>query len=123
MRQPQLQYIFKHELARDAAYSSILRRRRRELHLQVAEAMESVFQGDLETNSHRLGYHFSEAGDHDRAMKFFEMASDVAAGLDARSEAEAHLRNAIAAAANLDVPESKVSVLRDKLSDLIATQA
>lgn len=123
VRQPELQYIFKHELARDAAYSSILRRRRRELHRQVAEAMESVFQGDLETNSHRLGYHFSEAGDHDRAMKFFEMASEVAAGLDARSEAETHLRNAIAAAANLDVPESKVSALRDKLSDLVATQA
>ena len=123
MRQPELQYIFKHELARDAAYSSILRRRRRELHRQVGEAMESVFQGDLETNSHRLGHHFSEAGDHDRAMKYFEMASGVAAGLDARSEAEAHLRNAIAAAANLNDSDSKVSVLRDKLSDLIATQA
>ncbi|MCH7972100.1 MAG: AAA family ATPase [Chloroflexi bacterium] len=123
MRQPELQYIFKHELARDAAYSSILRRRRRELHLQVAEAMESIFQGDLEANAHRLGYHFSEAGDHDRAMKYFEMALDVAAGLDARSEAETHLRNAIAAATNLNASESKVSVLKNRLSELIATQS
>ena len=123
MRQPELQYIFKHELARDAAYGSILRRRRRELHRQVAEAMESVFQGDLETNAHRLGYHFSEAGDHDRALKYFEMATDVATGIDARSEAETHLRNAIAAATNLNASESKVSVLKNRLSELIATQS
>ncbi|MCI0775061.1 MAG: AAA family ATPase [Chloroflexi bacterium] len=123
MRQPELQYVFKHELARDAAYNSILRRRRRALHLQVAEAMESIFQGDLEANAHRLGYHFSEAGDHDRAMKYFEMATDVAAGLDARSEAETHLRNAIAAATNLNASESKVSVLKNRLSELIATRS
>jgi class 3 adenylate cyclase len=122
MEQPELQYIFKHEIARDAAYRSILRRRRRELHLQVAEAMESVFEGNLETNAHRLGYHFSEAGDHTSAMKFYEMASDVATGMDARSEAEAHLRNAIAAATNLNAPEAKVSVLRDRLSELTTAQ-
>jgi len=120
VRQPELQYIFKHEIARDAAYSTILRRRRRELHHQVAEAMESVFHGNLEANAHRLGYHFSEAGDYDRAMKYFEMASDVATGLDARSEAEAHLRNAIAAATNFNAPESKVAVLENRLSELIA---
>ncbi|MDA1278498.1 MAG: AAA family ATPase [Chloroflexi bacterium] len=121
MRLPNLQYIFKHEIARDAAYSSILHRRRRELHLQVAEAMESIFQGDLEGNAHRLGYHFSEAGDHDRAMKYYEMASSVAAGVDARSEAATHLRNAILAATNLNAPASRVAVLESRLNELNAT--
>ena len=121
--QPELQYMFKHELARDAAYSSILRRRRRALHLQVAEAMEAIFQDDLEANAHRLGYHFSEAGDHDRAMKYFEMATEIAVGIDARSEAESHLRNAIAAATHLDVPEAKITRLKDRLTELTTAQA
>lgn len=120
-RQPELQYIFKHELARDAAYSSILRRRRRTLHRQVAEAMESVYEDDLEANAHRLGYHFSEANDHKRAMKYFEMATDIAVGLDARIEAKNHLRDAITAAANDNAPEAKISALKNQLIDLMAT--
>jgi len=54
-------------------------------------------------------------------MKYFEMATDIATGIDARSEAESHLRNAIAAATNLNAPEAKVSVLKNRLSELIAT--
>ncbi|MEE8046860.1 MAG: adenylate/guanylate cyclase domain-containing protein [Dehalococcoidia bacterium] len=121
--EPELQYLFKHELTRDAAYSTILRRRRRTLHHQVAEAMETVFEGNIETNAHRLGYHFSEAGDHEHAMKYFEMATDIATGIDARSEAESHLRNAIAAATNFKAPEAKNNMLKDRLTELVTSNA
>lgn len=121
--QADLQYMFKHEIARDAAYSSILLRRRRSLHRRVAEAMESVFEHDLEDNAHRLGYHFSVANDHERAMKYFEMASTVATGVDARSEAETHLRNAITAATSFKAPEEKISMLNNRLTELVGSTA
>jgi class 3 adenylate cyclase len=121
--QTELQYMFKHELARDAAYSSILLRRRRALHLRVSEAMESVFEGNLEDNAHRLGYHFSVAKDHERAMKYFEMATDIADGLNAKTEAESHLRNAILAATSFKAPDTKINMLEERLTELTAATA
>jgi len=123
IEESELQYMFKHELTRDAAYSSILRRRRRTLHRQVAEAMESMFEGNLEPNAHRLGYHFSEANDYARAMKYFEMATDIATGIDAKSEAESHLRNAINAANNLKAPDAKIASLETRLAELVGSNA
>ncbi|MDG0868175.1 AAA family ATPase [SAR202 cluster bacterium JH702] len=119
----ELQYMFKHELARDAAYSSILLRRRRSLHLRVAEAMESLFEDSLEDNAHRLGYHFSVAKDHERAMKYFEMATDIADGMNAKTEAENHLRNAISAASSFKAPEEKISSLNSRLTELVGAGA
>jgi predicted ATPase len=119
----ELQYMFKHELARDAAYSSTLLRRRRSLHLRVAEAMESVFEDSLEDNAHRLGYHFSVAKDHERAMKYFEMATDIADGMNAKTEAENHLRNAISAASSFKAPEEKISSLNSRLTELVGAGA
>jgi len=119
----ELQYMFKHELARDAAYSSILLRRRRSLHLRVAEAMESVFEDNLEDNAHRLGYHFSVAKDHERAMKYFEMATDIADGMNAKTEAENHLRNAITAASNFKAPAEKIHTLENRLNELVGSSA
>ena len=72
-RVPELEYMFRHELTRDAAYNSILRRRRREFHLNVGEAIETLFPDRLEEQAHRLAHHFSEARDDERALKYSTM--------------------------------------------------
>lgn len=113
-RLPELEYIFKHELARDAAYATILNRRRREFHLRVGEAMEALFVGRLEEHAHRLAQHFERAGDDIRAARYFEMAGDAAAALDARSEAEGHYGNAMAAALRGPADATVVAKLRTK---------
>jgi predicted ATPase len=109
-RQPELEYIFKHELARDAAYATILNRRRREFHLRVAEAIETLFEGRLEEHAHRLAQHFELAGEDARAAKYFETAGDVALSLHAQAEAEAHFARALAAARRL--PEAAEAINR-----------
>jgi predicted ATPase len=37
-------YVFKHALVQEVAYQSLLRSRRRELHLRIAETLESPFR-------------------------------------------------------------------------------
>jgi class 3 adenylate cyclase len=91
-RVPELQYIFKHELARDAAYGTILHRRRRDLHRRVGEAIEDLFPDKLEENAHRLAYHFAQVGDDERALKYYAMAADSASGVNANTEAAGHYR-------------------------------
>jgi class 3 adenylate cyclase len=97
-RNPELEYMFRHDLAREAAYNTILNRKRREFHLRVAEAMEKLFPDRLEEHAHRLAQHFSLAGDHERAMKYYAMAGEAAEGLHAVEESAAHYAQALEAA-------------------------
>ena len=97
-RMPELEYVFRHELTRDAAYQSILRRQRREYHRRVAEAIETLYSDRLETEAHRLAYHFHQAGEDQRALIYYRLAGDEAARLYANAEASDHYDQAIAIA-------------------------
>ena len=94
-RVPELEYIFRHDLTREAAYNSILLRERREFHRSVGEAVEALFNDRLEEQSHLLAHHFYQAGDNERAMKYSAMAGGVAARLYANDEAITHYTRAI----------------------------
>ncbi len=94
-RVPELEFIFRHDLTREAVYSSILLRERREFHRHVGEAVEELFNDRLEEQSHLLAHHFYQAGDNERALKYSSMAGDVAARLFANDEAITHYTRAI----------------------------
>ncbi len=94
-RLPELEYIFKHELTREAAYNSILRRRRRQFHRNVGEAIEDLFPEQLEEEAHKLAIHFLEARDNEKALKYFTNAGDKAGRLYANDEALDHYQKAL----------------------------
>ena len=104
-RVPELEYIFRHDLTREAAYSSILLRERREFHRRVGEAVEELFNDRLEEQPHLLAHHFYQAGDNQKAMKYSAMAGGVAARLYAHHEATTHYTRAIELARQVDTPE------------------
>lgn len=97
-RRPEIEYVFRHELARDAAYGSMLNRRRREFHGRVAMAIETLFFDNLDEQAHRLARHFVLAGNQEKALKYYEMAAGVATGLHAIDEVAQHLTEALQAA-------------------------
>ena len=94
-RIPEVEYAFRHDLTREAAYNSILVRERREFHRRVGEAVEELFNDRLEEQSHLLAHHFYQAGDDGRAMKYSVMAGDAAVRLHAHQEARSHYSQAI----------------------------
>src|SRR5262249_56266506 len=51
---PAATYLFKHALVRDAAYASLLRRRREELHAGIAQVLQSDFPEIIEGQPERL---------------------------------------------------------------------
>jgi predicted ATPase len=59
--QPQPEYSFKHVLIQEAAYEGLLLRRRRELHLKVAAAIEQLHPDRLEEVYGLLAYHYTKA--------------------------------------------------------------
>ena len=94
-RIPELEYVFRHDLTREAAYNSILLRERRDYHRRVGEALEELFVDRLEEQSHLLAHHFYEASDDARAFKYSLMAGDEATRLYAHHEANSHYTRAI----------------------------
>jgi predicted ATPase len=101
-RNPELEYMFRHELARDAAYSTILNRRRRDFHGRVGDAMETIFADRLEEHAHRLAQHFALAGNGKKALRYYELAGDLASGVHATVESSAYYRRAVEAAESID---------------------
>jgi tetratricopeptide (TPR) repeat protein len=72
---PELEYLFRHALVQDAAYGSLLKQERRELHGRVGEALESLFPERREELAPVLAMHFEQAGDRDRAVDYFVEAA------------------------------------------------
>jgi predicted ATPase len=121
-RLPELEYIFKHELARDAAYGSILNRKRRELHRRVAEAIEAMFPDRLEEHAHRLARHYALAGDDRPALKYYSMAGEQAAALHANAEGARHFADALQAARRLGVGADEIARLEARRSAVLLDQ-
>ena len=94
-RVPELEYMFRHELTRDAAYNSILRRRLRQFHRRVGEAIEELFTDRVEEQASRLAHHFDEGRDFEKALKYYTLAADAAARLYANVEANTQYARAI----------------------------
>jgi class 3 adenylate cyclase/tetratricopeptide (TPR) repeat protein len=92
---PELEYIFKHALAQEAAYESILLQRRRELHATVGGTIESLFADRLEEFYGLLAYHYARAEAWDKAQEYLLKAADQAGDLAADAEALALYERAL----------------------------
>jgi hypothetical protein len=92
---PERVYSFKHSLVRDVAYSSLLRRDRRDLHALVAETIETEFPDVAEAEPAYLAQHLAEAGLIAEAARMWLKAAKQAAEKSANSEAIAQLQAAL----------------------------
>ena len=89
------EYIFKHAITHDVAYSSMLFARRKELHQQIAEAIETLFPARIDELSATLGYHFERAEATERAIFYLARAADRAKATFANAEAVSSYESAI----------------------------
>lgn len=92
---PDATYIFKHALVRDAAYESLLKRRRQELHGRIAASIEGLFPQLVEGQPELVAHHFSEAGLAEKAIPYWLRAGRLEANRSANMEAIAHLRTGL----------------------------
>ena len=100
-------YTFKHALVQDAAYSSLLRARRAEIHGTIAGVLETAFPETLQAQPEIVAHHFTEANLLDRAIPMWEQAGRNAAQKFANTEAIRHFTKAIELLASLSDDEAK----------------
>jgi predicted ATPase len=67
---PEEEYPFKHVLTQEALYQNIPKRRRASLHQRVAEAIEELYQDNLEEYYGQLAYHYNMAGNTEETVKY-----------------------------------------------------
>ncbi len=90
----QVNYEFKHALIRDAAYDSLLRRKRQHLHKRVAVALT---ESEIATvQPELLGHHYTEAQEHEIAIDYWLLAGQTALARSANQEAIGHLGRGLA---------------------------
>lgn len=112
------EYSFRHVLLQEAAYNSILLKRRRELHLRVGNYMESVYDERLSEIAPLLAYHFYIARDS-RSLRYDLLAGEKAARLYANSEAVTHFRRALQVAQHEKVDSAQVADLYSQLGSVL----
>ena len=86
-RMDELEYLFKHALAQEAAYESILIQKRKEIHLKVAGSIERVFSHRLHEFYGMLSFHYSRGEDDEKAEEYLIRAGEEALKSSASSEA------------------------------------
>jgi tetratricopeptide (TPR) repeat protein len=92
---PHATYLFKHALVRDAAYGSLLRRRREELHARIATVLEADFPGEVAAEPELLAHHLTEARLVEKAVRWWLRAGERATERSANLEAIAHLKRGL----------------------------
>jgi class 3 adenylate cyclase/predicted ATPase len=84
-------YAFKHALVQDAAYQSLLRSKREQLHARIAAVLEERFPEITAIEPELLAHHFTEAGLSGPAVDYWSKAGERALERSAYAEAVGHL--------------------------------
>jgi class 3 adenylate cyclase/tetratricopeptide (TPR) repeat protein len=92
---PDAEYTFKHALVQDAAYSTLLRTRREQIHARIAAALERQFPETVAAQPEILAHHCAEAGLNEKAVGYWLKAGQQAAARSAMTEAAAQLQKGL----------------------------
>jgi predicted ATPase len=107
-RPPRARYMFKHALIQDAAYASLLKSARQQVHQQIAQLLETRFPEVVETQPELVAHHCTAAGQDEAAIRYWQRAGQRALQRSAYAEAIAHLRQGLAVLTTLpETPERR----------------
>jgi class 3 adenylate cyclase/tetratricopeptide (TPR) repeat protein len=92
---PAAEYTFKHALMQDAAYGTMLRSRRQQLHGRIATTLQRQFPDVRENEPEQLARHCTQAGLLDEAVGYLRKAGQQAVARGGMTEAVAQLRKGL----------------------------
>ena len=119
---PETKYTFRHAFVRDAAYASLLKDRRRDLHARIADALRTKFPETAAHEPELLALHYDRAARPLDAIEFWLTAAQQAAMRADAWEAIAHAKAGMALVeATTDLPDRDHWEL--ELQVVLATQS
>jgi len=85
-----LEYGYRHAFTQEAAYRSILKDIRSEIHRRVGVTMEGVYSNEINSICDILAYHFDQGQDRENAVHYSIMAAEKSERLGSLAEASNH---------------------------------
>ena len=101
---PDLEYTFKHALTHEVTYGGLLQERRRHLHAQIVDAIETLYPDRLGGEIERLAHHALRGELREKAVQYLHQAGVKAAARSALPDARVWFEQALGALETL--PES-----------------
>ena len=98
---PDAEYTFKHALVQEAAYSTLLKSRRQQIHARIATTLEEKFPDVVASQPALLAQHCGEAGLIEKAVSYWLKAGQQSVGRSAMTEAVAQLKKGLELAGRL----------------------
>ena len=92
---PDAVYTFKHALVQEAAYGSLLRKTRRQLHGQIAQALEAHFPELMGSQPELFARHYTEAGLVEKSVFYWSKAAQKSVARSAMAEAAAQFQKGL----------------------------
>jgi class 3 adenylate cyclase len=125
-RPPRARYVFKHALIQDAAYASLLKSTRQQVHQRTAQVLEAKFPEMVATQPELLAHHLTEAGHPAQAVGYWQRAGERAVARSAHLEAISHLTTGLAVLQTLPETAERIQqelLLQTTLGPALMTRA
>lgn len=106
---------FSHALLHEAAYLTLLRSKRQEVHAQIAQAMTAITYRDRGLDFESLAYHQFAAGKYDESVAAWREAGKRSVRMSANREAIGHFYHALDAVSKLPEGEARDALELDVL--------
>jgi predicted ATPase len=116
-------FRFTHALLRDALYDELGSAERAGVHLKIGEAIEELYQVDVEVHAAALAHHFREGGDLDKAIDYAIRAGEAARAVFAYEEAVAHWEGALELLAQHRDDQVRLADLLERTAELLGLTA
>jgi class 3 adenylate cyclase/tetratricopeptide (TPR) repeat protein len=110
---PESTCIFKHALTREVVYDSILTRKKKNLHEEIGNAIEDLYEENIDEQYGVLAEHFIEGENYEKGAEYSKLARKKAIKTSSHSEAISHANREIVCLERLPGTD----ILRKKIID------
>jgi len=113
-------YRFDHAKSREVLYEEISLPLKRGYHARIAEQIENISQNGKEVSFSDLAYHYAQAGNKEKSVKYALAAGQDALSRFSNAEAIKHFKYVLESVANLDGLTDERNVALEGLGDAYA---
>ncbi len=92
--QPELEYMFKHAMTQEVVYNGLLKKERQEIHEQIAQVIERLFQDRLSEFYETLAFHFDRGRSVGKAVDYLVKSGEKSLARYAVEESYGYFKKA-----------------------------
>jgi class 3 adenylate cyclase/tetratricopeptide (TPR) repeat protein len=122
-----VEYKFKHALTLEVAYNSLLIEHRKRLHERIAQAIESLFEEQIDDHLADLAHHYRRSGNAPKAIEYLRRTGEQAVVRGFYAQAIEHLNSALGILQNTEPSDARdaqeLAIRTSLMAPLLAIRA